>query len=352
VRAESADRAQTTNTRVNTLEVKLVKVIKTLLFAGLVFALALAGWLYHFAHAPLELPRSPFNFTLTPGSSVKGIGRKLVEVGLLREPWSFVALARATGKAARIKAGDYELTQNPTPLQLLDQLIQGQSIAVEVKFIEGNTFAQLRSSLESHPNLNHTTKGLSDGEVLKLVGAEEPHPEGLFFPDTYFIGDGSTDVSALKLAYKTMKKHLAKEWESRDASTGYATPYEALIMASIVERETAIESERPLVAAVFVNRLRKNMRLQTDPTVIYGMGERFDGNLRKQDLTTDTPYNTYTRAGLPPTPIAMPGLSAINAALNPASSHALYFVARGDGSHEFTSNLADHNRAVAKFQKR
>jgi UPF0755 protein len=330
----------------------VARLIKISLLLALAVVVACAAWLYHFAHTPLELPKSPFNFSLLPGSSVKAISRKLVEVGLLREPWSFAVLARTMGKAAQIKAGDYELTENPTPLQLLDHLIQGQSIAVEVKFIEGHTFAQLRAALESHPNLKHTTKGLSDAEVLKLVGAEESHPEGLFFPDTYYIGDGSIDVSALKLAYKTMKKHLAKEWESRDPSVGYASPYEALIMASIVERETAVESERPLVATVFVNRLRKNMRLQTDPTVIYGMGERFDGNLRKQDLTTDTPYNTYTRAGLPPTPIAMPGLSSIKAALNPASSDALYFVARGDGSHEFTTNLTDHNRAVAKFQKR
>lgn len=260
-------------------------------------------------------------------------------------------LARLTGQAHQIKAGDYEITENLTPLLLLDELVKGQKVTVAVQFIEGQTFAQLRQVLDKHPELKHETTGLPDTEVLKLVGAEENHPEGLFFPDTYHVGRAATDVAVLKLAYKTLKEHLKTAWEARTAQAPYSSPYQALIMASIVEKETGAAAERPLIAAVFLNRLRLNMRLQTDPTVIYGMGALYDGNIRKKDLQTDTPYNTYTRGGLPPTPIAMPSLGAIRAALNPAESNALYFVARGDGSHEFSENLAAHNRAVNRFQR-
>jgi UPF0755 protein len=310
-----------------------------------------AAWLYHYAHRPLPLPQSPFAFSLAPGSSIKAVGKKLAREGLLQEPWSFLALARLQGVANQVKAGDYELAESLTPLQLLDELVKGQRVSVAVQFIEGHSFAQLRQVLDSHPELLHDTKGLSDAEVLKLAGAEETQPEGLFFPDTYHVGRGASDTAVLKIAYQAMKERLSKEWEARSADAQYGSPYEALIMASIVEKETGAPAERPLIAAVFLNRLKKNMRLQTDPTVIYGMGASFDGNLRKRDLQTDTPYNTYTRAGLPPTPITMPGLASIQAALNPATSEALYFVSRGDGTHEFSANLTDHNRAVARFQK-
>ncbi|MBX9694986.1 MAG: endolytic transglycosylase MltG, partial [Cyanobacteria bacterium] len=222
----------------------------------------------------------------------------------------------------------------------------------EIVFVEGKTFRQIRSLLDSHPDVRHDSAGLSDGDILVRIGASEPHPEGLFFPDTYLFAKQSSDLDILRRAYRAMQARLAAEWNSRDPSVPYAGPYEALIMASIVEKETGQPADRLKVAAVFVNRLKKGMLLQTDPTVIYGMGERFDGNIRKYDLTTDTPYNTYTRTGLPPTPIALPGQASIQAALHPPASDLYYFVARGDGSSEFSRNLDEHNRAVAKYQKR
>ncbi|CAG0964884.1 partial Endolytic murein transglycosylase, partial [Rhodocyclaceae bacterium] len=217
---------------------------------------------------------------------------------------------------------------------------------------EGRTFRQMRAILDAHPDLKHDTTSLTDQEILAKLGATEPHPEGLFFPDTYLFAKQSSDLDVLRRAYRAMQSRLASEWEGRSPSLPYRTPYEALIMASIVEKETGTGTDRPKVASVFVNRLRRGMLLQSDPTVIYGMGERFDGNIRKQDLTTDTAYNTYTRSGLPPTPIAMPGLASLQAALHPPATDLLYFVARGDGSSEFSRNLEDHNRAVARYQTR
>ena len=209
----------------------------------------------------------------------------------------------------------------------------------------------MRKILDSHPDARHDTTALSEAEILQRVGAAEAAAEGLFFPDTYAFDKGMSDIDILKRSYKAMQNRVASAWEKRDTLVPYAAPYQALIMASIIEKETASKQERPIISAVFVNRLRSGMRLQTDPTVIYGIGDRYDGTLHKRDLVSDTPYNTYLHAGLPPTPIAMPGLASIEAALNPSGSPALYFVARGDGSHEFSASLAEHNRAVAKFQR-
>jgi len=218
--------------------------------------------------------------------------------------------------------------------------------------LPNRTFRQFRATLDADLNVRHDTLGLTDSEALARIGATETHPEGLFFPDTYLFAKQSSDVDVLRRAYRAMQRRLTVEWESRDPSVPYRTPYQALIMASIVEKETGQPSDRPLVASVFANRLRVGMLLQTDPTVIYGLGDKFDGNLRKRDLTMDTPYNTYTRAGLPPTPIAMPGLASIQAALHPPVTDRLYFVARGDGSSVFSRTLEEHNRAVAKYQRR
>jgi UPF0755 protein len=209
----------------------------------------------------------------------------------------------------------------------------------------------MRVALDSHPEVRHDTTGLSDTEILRRIGAIETSPEGLFFPDTYLFDRHSSDLDILKRAYRAMRLQLASEWQKRSPGLPYQTPYEALIMASIVEKETGHASDRALVAAVFVNRLRRGMLLQTDPTVIYGIGRQFDGNLRKRDLMSDTPYNTYTRSGMPPTPIAMPGLASLKAVLHPADSDMLYFVSRGDGSSEFSRTLAEHNRAVTKYLK-
>ena len=250
-----------------------------------------------------------------------------------------------------IKAGSYEIDRGVSLLELLRKLTRGDVSLTEIAFIEGWTFRQMRERLNTHPDVQHDTRGLSDEEVMRLVGAPGTSPEGWFFPDTYLFSKRSRDVDILARAHRAMQRHLAREWEARAEQLPLASPYQALILASIVEKETGKEQDRPLVAAVFVNRHRQGMRLQTDPTVIYGLGERFDGNLRKSDLLADTPFNTYTRSGLPPTPIAMPGLASLQAVLHPAPSQALYFVARGDGSSHFSQTLEEHNRAVNRYQR-
>lgn len=325
---------------------------RRLLLAALGAGLVLTGWFAWFAFGRLPLPQVPFAFEVLPGSSVKTVARNLNAAGLLREPWSLVVLVRLTGKAGEVKAGNYLIEQPPTGLELYRMLTRGEVRPSEIRFIEGWTFRQLREALDAHPALRHETAGLSDAEILRRLGIEAPHPEGLFFPDTYYFGAGVSDLTILRRAHALLVEHLERAWQTRDPELPYRTPYEALIMASIVEKETGVAAERPLIAGVFVNRLRLGMRLQTDPTVIYGLGAAFDGNLRRSHLQEDGPYNTYTRAGLPPTPICLPGLAAIQAALHPARTRALYFVSRGDGSHVFSDTLEAHNRAVARYQLR
>lgn len=326
--------------------------LKRLLLAALFVAVVAGGWLGYVAQSRLALPQTPFAFEVRPGSSLKAVARQLTEAGLLREPWTFAILVRLSGKAGQLKAGNYLVEQEPSMLDLFRMITRGDVRQNEIRFIEGWNFRQLREALNQHPALVHDTQDLSDGELLQRLDIPATHPEGLFFPSTYYFGSGLSDVAVLKRAHSLMQEHLAREWEMRGRGLPYRTPYEALIMASIVEKETGAAHERPLIAGVFVNRLRIGMRLQTDPTVIYGLGERFDGNLRRADLLADTPYNTYTRGGLPPTPIAMPGLEAIRAALRPADTRALYFVSRGDGTHVFSATLDEHNRAVARYQLR
>ena len=313
-------------------------------------ALAVAGWLLLFANMRLDLPTTPFEFKVKPGATLKSVSRQLADANLLPESTSFWILGRILNKATGIQAGAYKLDKATTPLALLDKLNRGDVVSISVIFVEGTTFAEMLRSLESNKGVRHTLKSLSHGEILKNVGAEETHPEGLFFPDTYNFAPGTSDLDILKRSYQTMKQKLAAAWEQRDPNLPYKTPYEALIMASIIEKETGKAEERPLIGAVFVNRLRTSMRLQTDPTVIYGMGGKFDGNIRKRDLSADTPYNTYTRDGFPPTPIAMPGWGSLLGALKPAQSEMLFFVGKGDGSHYFSRTLEEHNRAVAKYQ--
>jgi UPF0755 protein len=324
--------------------------VRLILALGLVAAAAVAGWLAYFALTPVQVPQAARELDVAKGRTLKGLARDLVGAGMLREPWSFELLGRVLGHASEIKAGSYELPVQLAPYELLVKLTRGDVSRTSITFIEGWTFAQLRSALDAHPSLAHDTRGLSEQEILQRLGAPEAHAEGLFFPDTYHFASGASDLTVLARAYRTMQMRLATLWQARAPDLPYAAPYEALIMASIVEKETGREADRELIAAVFVNRLKRSMRLQTDPTVIYGLGERFDGNLRRQDLETDTPYNTYTRAGLPPTPIALPGHRAMEATLRPAPSGALYFVARGDGSSQFSSTLDEHNRAVQRYQ--
>lgn len=263
----------------------------------------------------------------------------------------FELLARVLRRERDIKAGNYYITQAPTPLQLLDKLTRGDVLQAEVRLIEGWTFAQFRAELDASPDLRHDSKGLDDAALLARLQVSEPHPEGLFFPDTYLFAKGSSDLNVLRRAYRAQKRHLQAEWDGRAADIPYKTPYEALIMASIVEKETGRPEERDRIAGVLVNRLRIGMRLQVDPTVIYGLGPDFDGNLKKAHLLEDGPYNTYTRAGLPPTPIAMPGLASLHAALQPAKTNALYYVSRGDGSSHFSRDIAEHNKAVSRYQR-
>ncbi len=326
--------------------------IKKLFLTIFLLAALGAGWLVYFAAQPLSLPATPYEFELRQGSTLKGVARQLTEARVLAEPWSFVALGRLLGKQGQIKAGNYELQEGLTAFSLLSKITRGDVTQQEITFIEGWTFRQMRAALDAHEHLRHDTRGMSEAAVLQAIGAAGPNAEGLFLPDTYFFSKGASDLAVLKRAYLNMQKRLASAWENRDPAVPYANPYQALIMASIVEKETGRAGERPMIAGVFLNRLRIGMRLQTDPTVIYGLGEAFDGNLRKVDLLTDTPYNTYTRAGLPPTPIAMPGKEAIDAALHPEQTRALYFVAKGGGAHHFSATLAEHNAAVARYQLR
>ena len=307
---------------------------------------------YHHVHKDIQLPVIPYEFSIEQGSSLKNISQQLADAEILPNNWSFILLARLMGHESALKAGDYVLNQQFSQVALLEYLIEGDVKQNEIRFIEGWTFSQLRNALNEHPAIRHDTVNLSGREILQLIGANETAPEGLFFPDTYYFIKNSSDIEILRRAYFRMQDQLTAVWSQRNESIPLSTMYDALVLASIVEKETGMESDRAEIAGVFINRLRLGMRLQTDPTVIYGIGETFDGNLRKKDLQTDHAYNTYMRAGLPPTPIALPGLTSIQAAVNPAKTNALYFVAKGNGESQFSTNLADHNRAVAKYQKR
>jgi UPF0755 protein len=316
-----------------------------------VSAVAAAGFYLWYAYKrPLDMPADRVEVRVAAGSSARAIARQLQQAGVSVDAEAFVVAARATGATQSLRAGRYEFTRGMNLLAVVDKLRRGEVLRERLTIVEGSTFAEMRIVLNNHPELRKDTAAMSDSDVLRALGAEETHPEGLFAPETYTFDTGSSDLEVLRQAYRSQRAILQQAWEGRAAGLPYRTAYEALIMASIVEKETGVAADRSRIAGVFVNRLQKGMLLQTDPTVIYGMGAKFDGNLRKRDLTTDTPYNTYTRAGLPPTPISLPGRAAIAAALNPDPTKALYFVSRGDGSSEFSETLSDHNRAVGKYQ--
>jgi UPF0755 protein len=322
--------------------------------AVLIAAAGAGGWFYWKATSPLRLAAASVEFEVAPGSGMRAAARDIAAAGIEFEPWMLVALARLRRVEGSIKAGNYEAEAGITLLGLLDKLTRGDVTQTEVAFIEGWTFRQLRERLDAYPEIRHESLGLSGAEIMRRIGAEGAEtasPEGWFFPDTYLFAKGSGDLDVLTRAHRVMRRHLEREWAAREQPSPLETPYQALILASMVEKETGREADRAQIAAVFLNRIRRGMLMQSDPTVIYGMGERFDGNLRRRDLTADTPYNTYTRAGLPPTPIAMPGLASLRAVLHPAPSEALYFVARGDGSSHFSRTLDEHNRAVNRYQR-
>jgi UPF0755 protein len=330
--------------------------IKNLILASVVSAVAVAGAFTFWAKQPITTGGAAIAFTIAPGSGVGGSTQQIVAAGVPVNPVLFGLLARLTQKASRIKAGSYELKPNTTPRGLLDQLVRGEFAQESVTIIEGWTFRQMRRALDASPALRHESTALSDKELMQRItsdGSEykDKPPEGLFFPDTYLFAKGASDMQILRQAHVQLLSKLKAAWEARDTTLPYATPYQALTMASIVEKETGQKSERSMIAGVFVNRLKTGMLLQTDPTVIYGMGDKYEGKIRKKDLETDTPYNTYTRPGLPPTPISLPGMHSLTAALGPAKTDALYFVSRNDGTSKFSDNLGDHNKAVNQYQR-
>ncbi len=312
----------------------------------LIVAAAAYGWI---VAAPLALPQPAYAFTVKPGASLRSVARELAASRVIPADWILVAWARIKGRDRTIKAGNYEVAAGTTLAGLLDKLTQGDVTQTGFTIVEGWSVRDLRAALKNHPGIDPVVADLPDAELMKKIGAADSEPEGMFFPDTYYFVKGATDASILARAYRVMQQRLVAAWSARDSELPLTTPYEALTLASIVEKETGRPADRPLVAAVFINRLRQGMRLQTDPAVIYGMGGQFNGSLKRRDLDADHPFNTYTRDGLPPTPIALPSQASLDAVLHPPSTPFLYFVARGDGTSEFSTNLADHNRAVAKY---
>ncbi|MBI4190718.1 MAG: endolytic transglycosylase MltG [Betaproteobacteria bacterium] len=325
--------------------------LKRALWLSVALLVVFAGWLAGYGFSDLAIDR-PLQFSLKQGSSLRGAARQMQAAGVLDSPGQFELLARIFGDAGRIQAGNYEIGGDLTPLALLRKVTSGDHSQDQITFVEGLTFGQMRAVLDAHPAIKHDTRGVAEFEIVTRLGIPHPSAEGLFFPDTYYFANGTSDAAILQRAFRAMQSQLDALWSARADGLPLENPYQALILASIIEKESGQPDERPMIAAVFVNRLKLGMKLQADPTVIYGLGSAFDGNLRKRDLLAEGPYNTYTREGLPPTPIAIPGLGALTAALDPAPSKALYFVARGDGTSYFSSTLAEHERAVTKYQGR
>ncbi len=312
-------------------------------------AVAAAAW---WLHSPLALRSDKVQIAIAPGASAKEVAQAVQAAGVESSPFLLSQWFRWSGQERKIRAGNYEIDRTFTPVVLLSALVRGEQTLASVRLLEGWTFHRFRAELAMAEALKPTTAMMSDSEIMERLGAPGVAPEGRFFPDTYSYSRGSKDFAVLEQAYRAMQIRLQTAWNERDPDTPLRKPEDALILASIIEKETGASAERGWVASVFVNRLRIGMPLQTDPTVIYGLGNRFDGNLRKRDLLADTPFNTYTRAGLPPTPISMPGNDSLLAAVRPQQTKALYFVARGNGSSQFSETLAEHNRAVDKYQRR
>ncbi|MBN2691162.1 MAG: endolytic transglycosylase MltG [Burkholderiaceae bacterium] len=322
---------------------------KLFLLCLLVLVLA-AGALAWWANSPIALRESPLDFSVRPGSSALSAARQIKQQGADLQPRLFYWLARLSGRGAELKAGSYEITQGMTPWALLERMARGDQTLLSITIPEGWTAGQMLQALSSAPGLQHDAAGLTPQQLMQRIGAPaQTPPEGEFFPDTYLYARDSSEIDVLRRAYQAMQKRLAAAWADRAPDLPLQTPQQALILASIIEKETGNPQDRDKVAAVFINRLRAGMPLQSDPTVIYGMGARYQGNLTKRDLQTLTPYNTYLIKGLPPAPIALPGESALQAALHPAPIKALYFVARGNGTSQFSDTLAQHNAAVARY---
>jgi UPF0755 protein len=320
--------------------------------AAVVLLAALVAGGYHWAMSPVGLAAPVVDVTIKPHSSVRSVTQQLNRGGVPVALEPFVLMTRVLRLESRLKSGNYEFKSGITPYEVLQKLALGDTNEDVVTIIEGWTVKRMRAELDTDPSLKHDTAGLTDAQLLAAIGASETsvsNAEGLFFPDTYLFDKGSSDLDIYRRAYRLMQQQLTRAWAQREPGLPYGTPYEALTVASLIEKETSRSGDRPLVAAVFANRLRLGMPLQTDPAVIYGIGDEYSGRLRKRDLETDTPYNTYKRRGLPPTPIALPSAASLEAAMKPAATSALYFVSRGDGSSIFSDTLGDHNKAVDKY---
>jgi len=329
-----------------------MKAWRFLLVVLVLLGVAAAAALYAWLERPLALAADTVEVSIEPGTPPREIARLWVEAGVQASPLLLYEWFRWSGQARRIRAGSYEIDRGTTPVALLRKMVRGDETLATVRFNEGWTFRQMRAELARAEALKATTASMSATEIMQAIGAPGVSPEGRFQPDTYAYSKGSADLAVLRRAYKAMQRRLEAAWAERAPDTPLKSPEEALTLASIIEKETGRAADRGLIAGVFVNRLKKGMPLQTDPSVIYGLGEAFDGNLRKRDLQADTPYNTYMRTGLPPTPIAMPGKLALLAAVRPEPTDALYFVSRGDGSSEFSVTLPEHNRAVNRYQRK
>jgi len=327
---------------------KLWRVLVSVVVLGAAAAGGTAAW---WLNRPLPLASDAVEVDIEVGTTPRDIAQAWVQAGVQTPALALYEWFRWSGQSRKIRAGSYEINRGTTPMSLLNKMVRGDETLAVVRIIDGWTFKQVRAELAKADSLKPTTSAMSDADIMTALGEPGVHPEGRFYPDTYAYSKGSSDLKVLVRAHRAMKKRLEAAWEQRAADTPLKSTDEALVLASIVEKETGVATDRGKVAGVFVNRLKLNMPLQTDPTVIYGLGDKFDGNLRKRDLTTDGPYNTYLRAGLPPTPIAMPGKASLLAAVKPEPTKALYFVSRGDGSSEFSDNLAAHNRAVNQYQR-
>ena len=329
-----------------------MKFWRALVLLLLLIGAAVAGGAAWWLNRPLALAAETVEVSIEPGTPPREIAQAWVQAGVQTSPRLLYEWFRWSGQSRKIRAGSYEIGPGVTPIALLNKMVRGDETLAVVRLIEGWTFRQFRAELAKAEALKPVSAGMTDEQIMEALGAPGLSPEGRFHPDTYAYSKGSTDMAVLKRAYQAMRKRLDEAWAERAADSPLQSADDALVLASIVEKETGATSDRARVAGVFVNRLRAGMPLQTDPTVIYGLGAAFDGNLRKRDLQTDGPYNTYLRAGLPPTPIAMPGKAALLAAVRPEPTKALYFVSRGDGTSEFSDTLADHNRAVNRYQRR
>ena len=333
------------------LAFRLRRFFLTLFLLAALSALGAGAWGLWWVHRPLDLPAPSVDLSVEPGTTPRGVAEAVAATGTRVQPQLLYAWFRFSGQDRQIRAGSYELERGVTPKLLLNILVRGEEATRSLVLVEGWNFRQVRAALAKAEQLKPETVGETDAALMARLGRPGVHPEGRFFPDTYTYSKGSTDTALLQRAMRAMDKKLEAAWAARASDLPLKSADELLILASIVEKETGQAKDRAEVAAVFVNRLRVGMPLQTDPTVIYGLGAAFDGNLRKKDLQTDTPWNTYTRGGLPPTPIAMPGKAALLATVQPASSKALYFVSRGDGSSQFSTSLDEHNRAVNRYQR-